>query len=107
MDSGSTRKRHALELFSGLPRHYDRMGAVMSFGQDPRWRHALVDAVDPHPGERILDVATGTGMVAFALARRGAEVVGLDQSDAMLGAARARLAQTPQLDGRVRFVRGE
>ena len=43
----SPRKRHALELFRGLPRHYDRMGAVLSFGQDPRWRRALVRAVDP------------------------------------------------------------
>jgi demethylmenaquinone methyltransferase/2-methoxy-6-polyprenyl-1,4-benzoquinol methylase len=107
MDSGSPRKRHALQLFSDLPRHYDRMGAVMSFGQDPRWRQALVDAVDPRPDQRILDVATGTGMVAFALAGRGAEVVGVDQSEAMLGAARARLAHAPAMAGRMRFVQGE
>ena len=103
----SPRKRHALDLFSGLPRQYDRMGAVLSFGQDPRWRRELVRAVAPRPGLRILDVATGTGMVAFALARQGAEVVALDQSEAMLGAARARLARTPELAGRVRFVAGE
>jgi demethylmenaquinone methyltransferase / 2-methoxy-6-polyprenyl-1,4-benzoquinol methylase len=107
MDSYSPRKRHALELFSGLPRQYDRMGALLSFGQDPRWRRAMVRAVDAHPGQRILDVATGTGMVAFALAQQGCEVVGLDQSEAMLGAARARLAKSPQLADHVRFVRGE
>lgn len=107
MDSHSPRKRHALELFSGLPRQYDRMGAILSFGQDPRWRRAMVRAVDARPGQRVLDVATGTGMVAFALAQRGCEVVGLDQSEAMLGAARARLAHSPQLADRVRFVRGE
>jgi demethylmenaquinone methyltransferase/2-methoxy-6-polyprenyl-1,4-benzoquinol methylase len=84
------------------------MGAVLSFGQDPRWRHAMVKAVDPRPGQRILDVATGTGMVAFELADRGqCEVTGLDQSEAMLGAARARLAHSPQFDGRIRFVSGE
>ncbi|MGH2873330.1 MAG: class I SAM-dependent methyltransferase [Solirubrobacteraceae bacterium] len=87
--AASPRKRHALELFVGLPRRYDSMGAVLSFGQDPRWRRALVDAVDPRPGQRILDVATGTGMVAAALARRGARVTGLDQSEAMLAVARA------------------
>jgi ubiquinone/menaquinone biosynthesis C-methylase UbiE len=38
----SPRKRHALDLFAGLPGAYDRMGAVMSFGQDPRWRRAMV-----------------------------------------------------------------
>jgi demethylmenaquinone methyltransferase/2-methoxy-6-polyprenyl-1,4-benzoquinol methylase len=95
----SPRKRHALELFQGLPRRYDRVGAVMSFGQDPRWRRALVDAVDPRPGQRILDVASGTGMVAFALAARapGCEVVGVDQSPAMLGVARERLNGHPSI----------
>ena len=103
----SPRKRHAVQLFSGLPGGYDRVGAVMSFGQDPRWRRALVDEVDPRPGMRILDVATGTGMVAFALAARGAEVIGLDQSEAMLAAARARLARTPALAPRITFLLGE
>jgi demethylmenaquinone methyltransferase/2-methoxy-6-polyprenyl-1,4-benzoquinol methylase len=103
----SLRKRHAVQLFRGLPDHYDRVGAVMSFGQDPRWRRALVDAVAPEPGMRILDVATGTGMVAFALAARGAEVVGLDQSEEMLDIARVRLQRTPQLANRLSFVLGE
>ncbi len=103
----SVRKRHAVELFRGLPDHYDRVGAVMSFGQDPRWRHALVNAIAPQPGMRILDVATGTGMVAFALAERGATVIGLDQSEAMLGGAQARLQRTPQLADRLSFMLGE
>lgn len=103
----SLRKRHAVRLFSELPGRYDRVGAVMSFGQDPRWRRALVDEIDPRPGMRILDVATGTGMVAFGLAARGAEVVGLDQSEAMLASARDRLARTPALASRLTFVLGE
>jgi demethylmenaquinone methyltransferase / 2-methoxy-6-polyprenyl-1,4-benzoquinol methylase len=104
----SPRKQHALELFAGLPAAYDRMGAALSFGQDPRWRRALIDAIDPRPGQRILDVATGTGLVAFELvARASCEVVGLDQSEAMLGRARAELALRPELAGQVRFERGE
>ena len=103
----SPRKRHALQLFHGLPAHYDRVGAVMSFGQDTRWRRALVDALAPAPGMRILDVATGTGMVAFALASHGATVVGLDQSREMLAGARARLHDTQQLADRLSFVLGE
>lgn len=106
--SRSSRKRHALALFEGLPRRYDRMGALLSFGQDPRWRRELVRAVDPQPGDRFLDVATGTGMVAEALVRRsGCQVVALDQSEAMLAAARARVSADPELDGRVRCVLGE
>ncbi len=104
----SPRKRHALALFQGLPRHYDRMGALLSFGQDPRWRRALVRAIDPQPAERVLDVATGTGMVAVALARRAAcAVVALDQSEAMLGAAQARVRRDAQLAARISFLRGE
>jgi demethylmenaquinone methyltransferase/2-methoxy-6-polyprenyl-1,4-benzoquinol methylase len=103
----SPRKRHALELFSGLPAHYGRMGAMLSFGQDPRWRRTLVQAIAPQPGERVLDVATGTGLVAFELAHRGCEVVGVDQSEAMLAGARAALERRPSLAHRVRFIRGE
>ncbi len=66
----SATKRQALELFRGLPRRYDQLSAALSFWQDPRWRRALVDAVAPAAGERILDVATGTGMVAAELLSR-------------------------------------
>ncbi len=94
------RKREALELFSGLPRRYDELSAALSFWQDPRWRRALVDEVAPQAGERILDVATGTGMVAAELLRRAdCTVVGLDQSaaDARRGARGAlRRAHAPR-----------
>jgi demethylmenaquinone methyltransferase / 2-methoxy-6-polyprenyl-1,4-benzoquinol methylase len=103
----SPRKRHALELFAGLPAAYDWMGAVLSFGQDPRWRRAMIAAVDPQPGQRILDVATGTGLVAFGLAKRGAEVTALDQSEQMLAGARERAAAHPDLARRITFVHGE
>lgn len=104
----TARKRHALALFEDLPRHYDRFGALLSFGQDPRWRRSLVRAINPQVGERVLDVATGTGMVAAALARRTAcEVVALDQSDAMLAGAHRRVGGDPQLAARIRLVRGE
>jgi demethylmenaquinone methyltransferase/2-methoxy-6-polyprenyl-1,4-benzoquinol methylase len=104
----SPRKQHALELFSGLPGRYDRMGAVLSFGQDPRWRRALVAAVGASRGDRVLDVATGTGLVAEALVRRyGCSVVGLDQSEEMLAGARRRLEAQPALAGRIELVQGE
>ncbi|HEV7751248.1 MAG TPA: class I SAM-dependent methyltransferase [Baekduia sp.] len=105
---GSDRKRHAVRLFAGLPDHYDRVGAVLSFGQDPRWRRAMVAAVGAGRHDRVLDVATGTGLVSRELVRRyGCDVVGLDQSPAMLDAARARLRRDPQLAGRVSLVAGE
>jgi demethylmenaquinone methyltransferase / 2-methoxy-6-polyprenyl-1,4-benzoquinol methylase len=101
----SARKREALELFHDLPSRYDQLSAALSFWQDPRWRRALVDEVTPRAGERILDVATGTGMVAAELRRRAdCSVVGLDQSTEMLASARARFAK----DGaRVELVEGQ
>lgn len=106
--ASTPRKRHALELFAGLPRHYDRAGAALSFGQDPRWRAALVAHVSAGPQDRILDVATGTGMVAAALVQRtGARVVALDQSTDMLAGLRARLAADPVLAERIEPVVGQ
>jgi demethylmenaquinone methyltransferase/2-methoxy-6-polyprenyl-1,4-benzoquinol methylase len=101
---GSPRKREALELFRELPRHYDLLSSTLSFGQDPRWRRALVQAVAPTAGARVLDVATGTGMVAAELlARTDCTVLGIDQSAQMLAAARARFAG----NSRVELLEGE
>jgi demethylmenaquinone methyltransferase / 2-methoxy-6-polyprenyl-1,4-benzoquinol methylase len=100
-------KRQALELFRGLPRRYDLLSAALSFGQDPRWRRTLVDTVAPGRSERVLDVATGTGMVAAELlARGGCAVVGIDQSAEMLAAARARFRVHPD-GGRVELIEGQ
>ncbi|MGD1050110.1 MAG: class I SAM-dependent methyltransferase [Solirubrobacteraceae bacterium] len=105
--AATTRNEQALELFAGLPRHYDSAGAALSFGQDPRWRSAMVATIRARPGQRVLDVATGTGLVAQALVRRYAiEVVGIDQSPQMLDAARARLAASPQLAERITLREG-
>jgi demethylmenaquinone methyltransferase/2-methoxy-6-polyprenyl-1,4-benzoquinol methylase len=80
----SERTRHAGALFSGLGPGYDRMGAILSFGQDGRWRRFLVSRIG---AERplVLDVATGTGLVAREIvdAHIG-RVIGLDRSEPML-----------------------
>jgi demethylmenaquinone methyltransferase/2-methoxy-6-polyprenyl-1,4-benzoquinol methylase len=97
MSTEPTRARQAQELFAPLGPRYDRMGALLSFGQDPRWRRFMVDRL-PRDGGHVLDVATGTGLVAEALLARGFRVTGLDQSPGMLAAARTRFA------GRVELV---
>jgi demethylmenaquinone methyltransferase / 2-methoxy-6-polyprenyl-1,4-benzoquinol methylase len=102
------RKEQALALFAGLPRRYDEMGALLSFGQDPRWRRSMVSTIGAAPGDRVLDVATGTGLVTAELVRRyGCSVVGLDQSEQMLTRARSRVASDAGLAARVTLVRGE
>ena len=77
--------RVAQGLFTGLPGRYDRLAELLSFGQNGRWRRALVDAVAGGAPATVLDVATGTAGVALALrARTGAAVVGVDLTEAML-----------------------
>lgn len=82
----------ARTLFAPLGATYDRYAALLSFGQDPRWRRFLVSRLDVGPRETVLDVATGTGAVARELvAEKGCTVVGLDQSPEMLAEARRRV----------------
>jgi demethylmenaquinone methyltransferase/2-methoxy-6-polyprenyl-1,4-benzoquinol methylase len=86
------RNRRARDLFAPLAPTYDRYAALLSFGQDPRWRRFLVSRVEAGPGDVVLDVATGTGAVAIELARRhGCSVVGIDQSLEMLAQGRSRV----------------
>jgi demethylmenaquinone methyltransferase/2-methoxy-6-polyprenyl-1,4-benzoquinol methylase len=101
LEGTTPRTRHAGELFAGLGGSYDRMGAVLSFGEDPRWRRFLVSRVQP--AGLVLDVATGTGLVARALTRAGRaqRVVGLDPSEGMLRAGVHRAGDVP-----IAFVRG-
>jgi demethylmenaquinone methyltransferase/2-methoxy-6-polyprenyl-1,4-benzoquinol methylase len=88
----------ARTLFAPLGPTYDRYAALLSFGQDPRWRRFLVSRIDVGPRQTVLDVATGTGAVARELiAENGCTVVGLDQSPEMLAEARRRLPEDVKL----------
>ena len=85
--------RFARELFDGLPRRYDALGAVLSLGQDRRWRRAMVDQILPTAPGVVLDVATGTAGVALQLSdRTGAFVAGVDLTEAMLRRGKANVA---------------
>jgi demethylmenaquinone methyltransferase/2-methoxy-6-polyprenyl-1,4-benzoquinol methylase len=102
----SERTRHARELFAGIAPQYEWMGAILSFGQDARWRRTMVSKVNALPGSLVLDVASGTGLVARELAaRKRLRVVQLDPSEDML---RAGVPVTRQhgLEGQVRQVIG-
>jgi demethylmenaquinone methyltransferase/2-methoxy-6-polyprenyl-1,4-benzoquinol methylase len=109
--------RFARELFDGLPSRYDALVELLSFGQNRRWRTAMVDrivdgagAADADAARRagtVLDVATGTAGVALMLEERaGAEVVGLDLTAPMLLHGRANVARRGRAD-HIRFVLGQ
>jgi demethylmenaquinone methyltransferase / 2-methoxy-6-polyprenyl-1,4-benzoquinol methylase len=71
-------------MFDGVARRYDLTNDVLSLGQDRRWRTAVVSAVDPQRGERVLDLAAGTGTSSQPFRDRGAQVVPCDFSLGML-----------------------
>jgi demethylmenaquinone methyltransferase/2-methoxy-6-polyprenyl-1,4-benzoquinol methylase len=78
----------ALALFAPIADNYERWAAVLSLGQDPRWRTAMVGGLELPTQARVLDVAAGTGAITRLLEARGARVIAFDQSIEMLGVAR-------------------
>ena len=71
-------------MFDAVAKRYDVTNDVLSLGQDRRWRHEVIEAVDPQPGDRVLDLAAGTGTSSQPFADRGARVVPCDFSLGML-----------------------
>jgi demethylmenaquinone methyltransferase / 2-methoxy-6-polyprenyl-1,4-benzoquinol methylase len=91
----------AAGLFEELPSRYDRLAEILSLRQNGRWRRELVRHIVRFKPRRILDVATGTGGVALALARATeADIVGVDISESMLERGRKRVYEAG-LDQRV------
>jgi demethylmenaquinone methyltransferase/2-methoxy-6-polyprenyl-1,4-benzoquinol methylase len=77
-------------MFDEVAERYDLTNDVLALGQTRLWRRAVVNAVAPRPGERILDLAAGTGTSSAPLAARGATVVPCDFSLGMLRVGRRR-----------------
>ncbi len=91
--SGTLPESQVRAMFDRIARVYDRMNSVMTAGMHHRWRERAADLARVGPGDRALDVATGTGDLAIELAERvgpSGEVVGVDFSETMLEIARAK-----------------
>ncbi|MHB8438468.1 MAG: class I SAM-dependent methyltransferase [Acidimicrobiales bacterium] len=85
MQTAPDRNRFAQQLFDPLPSRYDRLAELLSFGQNRRWRRAMVDPVAAASPGTVLDVASGTAGVALQLAQRTtADITGVDLTEAML-----------------------
>jgi demethylmenaquinone methyltransferase/2-methoxy-6-polyprenyl-1,4-benzoquinol methylase len=87
---GEQRAAKVNDLFAAIARRYDLLNDVQSFGLHRRWKRRVIELAAVQSGDRALDLCCGTGDLALALARRGAEVTGLDFSPAMLEIAEAR-----------------
>ena len=103
--SGTLEEPQVRAMFDRIAGVYDRMNAVMTVGMHDDWRKRSADLAELSPGERALDVATGTGDLAIELERRvrpGGEVVGVDFSERMLELARGKAETLPG----IRFEQG-
>ncbi|TFC96031.1 MULTISPECIES: bifunctional demethylmenaquinone methyltransferase/2-methoxy-6-polyprenyl-1,4-benzoquinol methylase UbiE [Cryobacterium] len=85
-------------MFDQVSTHYDRTNAMLSVGNAALWRMAATRAVNPQRGERILDIAAGTGTSSVALTKTGAHVVAADFSEGMIAVGRERHADNPQVE---------
>ena len=88
--AGTLPETQVRAMFDRIAGVYDRMNSLMTAGMHHRWRERAADLAAIGVGDRALDVATGTGDLAIALRRRGAQVVGLDFSERMLELAREK-----------------
>lgn len=96
------------QMFSQIARRYDLANHVLSLNRDRAWRRILVQHAAPKPGERLLDLCTGTGDVAieFAQACPDLRIVGLDLSEEMLKVAHEKCARL-SLDHRIELIHGD
>jgi demethylmenaquinone methyltransferase/2-methoxy-6-polyprenyl-1,4-benzoquinol methylase len=104
--AGRLEEAQVRAMFDRIAGVYDRMNTVMTAGLHRNWRRRAAELAKVSPGDRVLDVATGTGDLALELAARvapGGEVVGIDFSQRMLELARAKASADGRPDARVRF----
>jgi demethylmenaquinone methyltransferase/2-methoxy-6-polyprenyl-1,4-benzoquinol methylase len=87
---GEEKRSQVRAMFDRIAPRYDAMNRLLTAGLDQRWRRAALDAVGTGPGDRVLDLACGTGDLAELAAARGAKAVGVDFAGEMLRCARRR-----------------
>ncbi|MEM9361009.1 MAG: bifunctional demethylmenaquinone methyltransferase/2-methoxy-6-polyprenyl-1,4-benzoquinol methylase UbiE [Bacteroidota bacterium] len=106
-DSELGKKEQVKQMFDTISGNYDGLNRVISFGIDIKWRKKVVKLVGAKSPETILDIATGTGDLAIALATTGAKkVVGLDISSGMLEVGKEKVAKK-SLDSTIEMVLGD
>lgn len=103
---GTERAAKVSDLFGAIARRYDLLNDLQSFGLHRRWKQRVAELASVKAGDRALDLCCGTGDISFALARQGADVTGLDFSEAMLLVAEKRKAEGGKAET-LRFLQGD
>jgi demethylmenaquinone methyltransferase/2-methoxy-6-polyprenyl-1,4-benzoquinol methylase len=95
-DAPDVKRRYNSRMFGTIAPRYDLITRLLSFGGDQRWKARAIEMAQVGPGQRVLDLACGTGDLAIAAAAKGATVVGLDLTMPMIDLARRRAAPASQ-----------
>jgi len=104
---GKQRAARVGDLFATIARRYDLLNDLQSFGLHRLWKRRVVAMAGVKTGDRALDLCCGTGDIAFALARAGADVTGLDFSEKMLEVAHHRLQNSKLKTQNIKFQQGD
>src|SRR5262245_26266311 len=91
-DAPDVKRRYNRRMFGTIAPRYDLITRLLSFGGDQRWKTRAIEMAQIQPGQRVLDLACGTGDLAMLAAAKGATVVGLDLTMPMIDLARKRTA---------------
>ena len=102
---GSDKKQYVKQMFNDISRNYDLINLISSFGIDRYWRNRLINSIRLSPSQKLLDVATGTGDVAFGFLKRyHCAVIGIDIAKNMIELAKIK---SKKYKGDINFFEGD
>ena len=106
--TGKDKKKFVEKMFDDISNNYDFLNRILSFGVDVYWRKKLIQCMNIKDGQYIIDIATGTGDVAFEINKQyNVSIVGLDISKNMLQIAKMKLKNNKNKNTKIEFVHGD
>ena len=106
--TGKDKKKFVEKMFDDISSNYDFLNRLLSFGIDIYWRKKLIQTMDIKDGQHIIDIATGTGDVAFAISKDyDVSIIGLDISKNMLKIAESKLSKKKSKNAKIEFLHGD
>ncbi|MGB0427601.1 MAG: bifunctional demethylmenaquinone methyltransferase/2-methoxy-6-polyprenyl-1,4-benzoquinol methylase UbiE [Flavobacteriales bacterium] len=104
--STESKKEQVANMFNNIAPKYDALNHILSMGIDIRWRKRVKNMLHEHKVSSILDIATGTGDLAFSLHKPGIQITGLDISEGMLEVGRQKIKER-DLENELNFILGD
>ena len=106
--TGKDKKKFVEKMFDDISNNYDFLNRILSFGVDVYWRKKLIQCMNIKDGQYIIDIATGTGDVAFEINKQyNVSIIGLDISKNMLQIAKMKLKNNKNKNTKIEFVHGD